>query len=421
MDSATLAKRVFSYGTVTTVTVAAMFLFHVIAGRLLGVEDYGKLSFALTLALVLSPLLDPGIYYLSIREIARDNAAAQRLLAHGLTWRLVCGFGYLALVLLVASQIRDSVDTLTAVVLVAIGQIFLAAKDGIRAALLGLERFGSDAISLVIDRFGVLTVCGTVLAFGGGLEDVCWAYLIVRLADFLAAIALVAPRVSISLGRDFSFLVSMLRAAFPIGAFYITLNVYSYVDVIMLATMRGNQEVGWYSAAYRLYEGPVLVPTIVGTVFMPLLSRLWVENRQQFVVRLRHGILLVVAAAIAVSVVGIAVSQWVIVISFGTEFGESAIALRILLLGAVFVFTINFLQTALISIDRQKIVLIVAVTGLVANVLLNVFLIPAYGFLGASAATVAAEIIACGMLIVFVVKIVRSKGVLVASEVPADQ
>jgi O-antigen/teichoic acid export membrane protein len=194
--------------------------------------------------------------------------------------------------------------------------------------------------------------------------------------------------------------------------------IYNYADTVIIAWLRGDTEVGWYSAAYKLYEGPALVPAIIGTVFMPRLSRLFVENRERFVAVLRQGIRWIVVAAAGVTVIGIAIAGWLVRLSYGDTFANSVIALRILLAGILFAFTIQFLQTVMISIDRQRTVFWVAITGLGVNVVLNLLVVPIWGYIGASWATVAVEGLACAALSIFAWKAVRAPSFLEATRVP---
>ena len=50
-------------------------------------------------------------------------------------------------------------------------------------------------------------------------------------------------------------------------------------------------------------------------------------------------------------------------------------------------------MTILISINEQKLLLLLGATGLFSNVALNLILIPRYGFIGASLATVCSELL----------------------------
>jgi O-antigen/teichoic acid export membrane protein len=71
---------------------------------------------------------------------------------------------------------------------------------------------------------------------------------------------------------------------------------------------------------------------------------------------------------------------------------QSEVALRILALAVVFMFVDNTFAAVLNAIDRQKLFAYVALVGLVINFTLNIILIPRFGYVGASWATVATEI-----------------------------
>ena len=68
----------------------------------------------------------------------------------------------------------------------------------------------------------------------------------------------------------------MLRAGIPIGVYYVTLNIYNYVDTLMISMMRDSTEVGWYSASYKVYEGLMIIPVISrDRTFAAAICRLW--------------------------------------------------------------------------------------------------------------------------------------------------
>jgi len=230
-----------------------------------------------------------------------------------------------------------------------------------------------------------------------------WTFVIVRIIDLAIIAIIVQSRVcNISLGLDFSFAKRMVTNAIPIGAFYMTINAYNYIDTIMLSVISGNQEVGLYSASYKIYEGPVLIPAIIGTVFMPPLARLFIENKNEFMSLFEDGLKYIIIAAIIVGINGILLSEPIILLTFGEQFIDSVNTLKILLAGMVFVFTIYFLQTVMISIDMQKILLYISLLGLAMNVIVNLILIPSYGQIGAAIATISVEGLICIILCVVI-------------------
>ena len=47
------------------------------------------------------------------------------------------------------------------------------------------------------------------------------------------------------------------------------LNLYSYIDGVMLGVVRGDAETGVYSAAYKVYEGFSYAPSVLAALSLP--------------------------------------------------------------------------------------------------------------------------------------------------------
>jgi O-antigen/teichoic acid export membrane protein len=378
--------------SVSGVTTLFMFLLLILAGRQLGAEDFGRFTFAIALAFLFDPIMDPGIYHYLIREMARDRQATHRLVAHALSWKLLAMFPAFVLIALTANVIHDSAATLWAVYLMAVSAFLKSYKDVLRCVLLSSESFGMDALSLTIERGSLLLFAALVLLLDQGLIALCLVFVTVRLIDLFIIIFFVRRRgVTVRVGTDVAFLKNMILAAIPVGALYITLNVYNYVDTVMLSVFRQEAEVGWYGASYRIYEGLLIFPGIISTVFMPRLSRLFKQDETVFRTLVGDGIKYVFLIAVIVALNGVVLSEFVVPLFFGEEFAASIASMRLLLLGVPFAFCLNFLQMAMISMDRQKVVFQTTAIGLVLNVLLNLLLIPSIGYRGAALSTVIVE------------------------------
>jgi O-antigen/teichoic acid export membrane protein len=355
-------------------TSLLLFLLLVAAGRLLGAEEFGYFSFALAFVFFFDFLLDP------------------RLLAQALGWKLLLAPMVVTASGLMAVWIQPSRRAALAVTIMAGAQVVRSLKEGIRATLLGRERFGLDALSLTAERTGLLVAGLLVLVRGGGLIPLCLVFLGVRVVDLVLLIGLVrfaSLRLSIGLGGR--QLHAMLRAALPIGIYYVTLNVYNYVDTVMLAALRPGREVGWYGAAYRIYEGLFLFPAILGTVFMPRLSRAHQADPGTFQVLCQRGTRLALLLGMALGLNVALLSAPLIALTFGADYDPSILTLKVLMSGLPVVFVLHFLQPVALAMDRQRLLLISGIAGLTLNVLLNGLLIPRHGQLGAALVTVVVE------------------------------
>lgn len=383
-----------------------LFLLLIFAARFLGAEDFGRFSFAMAFVFLFDPILDPGLYHALIREIARKKEQSKKFLSHALTWKLIAAPIVFLLVFLWVNIVQNSQKTIIAVYLITISFFLKSFNDAFRSTLLAHEFFGLDSICTTLERLFLLLFGFLILFNGGGLLAFCWVFIVVRLMSLAIKVALVKHQIcEVTLGFDFSFIKQLLVIAVPIGALYITLNIYNYIDTVMLSSFKTDVEVGWYNASYKIYEGLLIFPVIIGTVFMPRLSQLYKSSKEAFNNIFLKGLKYIIIISIFVVLNGIVLSDKIISICFGSEYKESIMSLNVLLVGILFVFSINFLQTALISMNRQKVVLYLAVMGLILNIALNLYLIPKYSYIGAAFATITVEFIIFISLLVYTHKV----------------
>lgn len=379
-----------------------LFVLLFLAGRWLGAEDFGRFSFALAFVFLFDFFFDPGLYHLLIREIARDPGRARAYLSHAMTWKLGVAPLALGVIAVAVTLLHDSPVTRHCVYLMAAGHVFHTLKEGLRSGLLGGERFDLDAVVLIGERVLLLAIGAAVLFTGQGVVALCGVFLGVRAFTFGLALALTRSAVSgVTLGHDGAFLREMIRVAVPMGAFYVTLNLYNYVDTVMLSALRNDVEVGWYNAGYRVYEGSLMLAAIIGTVFMPRLSRLFHEDAPGFTALLGRGLKYVVVLGLLASMNGIALAHPIITLPFGAEYEPAVSAFVILLAAIPAVYAVHFLQISLIAMDRQRVVLVFALTGLAVNVALNAALIPTYGYRAAAFSTAVVEAMLVALMLAF--------------------
>jgi O-antigen/teichoic acid export membrane protein len=187
--------------------------------------------------------------------------------------------------------------------------------------------------------------------------------------------------------------------ALPLGFFLIVLNLYQYVDSVMLGALRTDAETGLYGAAFKIYEGFTYAPLAISSVLTPRLSALFVRDRSKHRRLFVAGIGGSTVLGIAVAVVAFLLATPILVILFGTEFAAATPAFRILCVGLPVVFAIWILHAGAISVDRERLLLKTGLIGLAVNVGLNAYAIPHYGGSGAAFATVAGELVSSGILV----------------------
>jgi O-antigen/teichoic acid export membrane protein len=197
-------------------------------------------------------------------------------------------------------------------------------------------------------------------------------------------------------------------SAWPLGFFMIALNMYSYIDTVILGLIRTDSEVGWYAASYRVYEGLTYAPSILAAVVTPRLSYLFRHDRKAHRRLLRRFLMASVALGVVLGVGVAFAARFVVVALFGSRYLAAASPLQVLTAGALFVCASWILHAAAISTDLDRQLFLTTITGLSTNVVLNIMWIPGSGIVGAAWATVVAEALTVVLLFVQVERRLRS-------------
>ena len=392
--------RNFLYSTISAGTAALLLLLYIAAARMLGsVDELGKFSFALLLGGVFETLMDFGLHQVTIRAVARDKSRASFLLRHALAIKLLWATAALAVLVVTANLLRPQWDVRLACYLIGGSLVFRSYMLTIRGVLQGLEHFGWDAIVVLADRILLLVVGVAALMMGTGLRGLAIAFVIARGAALVLALVVTQTRLGgVGLAYDAGVWRELHRTALPLGFFLVVLNLYSYVDGVMLGSMRTDAETGLYAAAYRIYEGFTYAALALSTVLTPRLSALFTTDRRQHRLLAIRGVSGSAALGAAVALVAFAIATPLLVVLFGADYAAATAAFRILVVGLPVVFAIWILHAIAISVDRERLLLQTGLVGLAVNVGLNLYVIPHYGPVGAAGATVAGEAVSLAIL-----------------------
>jgi O-antigen/teichoic acid export membrane protein len=157
--------------------------------------------------------------------------------------------------------------------------------------------------------------------------------------------------------------------------------------------VRSNEEVGLYNAAYSFLYSLSFVSMAVAEAFYPTLAKLSTSSPEG----LRRLLLKVASLLGLLTCLGGIVVFWgakeIIVLVYGTDYLPALVVFRILV-WAVVASCLNSLLSAVIeALSHQKVVSFNRGLCVVFNTVLNLILIPRYGFVGAALTTFLTELL----------------------------
>ena len=388
-------------GTVHAIRTVLSLVIGIQVIRHLGPEDYGKLSVAMALAIILGMPNSLAPTSLVVRELANRAAGeAATVIRTALAIKLAAAAGHVALALGAIALLRHGTDISLAVVMIAAGSFGTA--FAVTGAALELEsRFDTlSLISLAGTLFSTVLRLVLLLADAGLLW---FAAAILIDAAVLAAINLYAYAGARHLIQckplDIKLLRVLLTDSWPLALAALLISLYTRTDVMFIAYFLGEEAAGNYAAAIRLTECWYFIPGALATVAYPSLVKHRRKAPERFYDLLTMscgaGFWTTVLMALGITVASPFLLPWLL----GPAYIASIPTLQITAWGLIFL-PLSGATSSWLLIDLMPRVLLYASLGTaLVNVAANLLLVPTLGIAGAAVALLISHAVNCLLLL----------------------
>ena len=180
----------------------------------------------------------------------------------------------------------------------------------------------------------------------------------------------------------------LLNYGFPLLLSSLGYIVIGKIDILMLIYFKSLAEVGIYETVLPTAIILVTIGSSLATVILPFVSEQWSKGNKEHLKELMFNIyqkaFLII---IHVSLIVFFFSTSILQILFGREFIIGDLALKILIIGTIFFSLAVINNNVLAAIGKPKIVTKIISLVMVINIILNLFLIPIFGIVGAAITT----------------------------------
>lgn len=167
--------------------------------------------------------------------------------------------------------------------------------------------------------------------------------------------------------------------------------IYNRIDVIIIQILKGFEQTGYYTAAYKLFDLLNFFPAAVSFTLFPFFTSLIAQKAfDQVKLNLEKYLRLMLVAALPVAFGGMVLSAKLISLVAGPGFEPAAPVLAILIWAPAIQFFYIPVNSLIISQLTKK-AMVITGGNVVINILGNLILVPIYGIKAAAAMTVISE------------------------------
>ncbi|MFB9808956.1 flippase [Haladaptatus pallidirubidus] len=163
----------------------------------------------------------------------------------------------------------------------------------------------------------------------------------------------------------------------------------SNLDVIMIGVFLNSESVGQYRAIQPLRQITLFVLSSVTFLYLPLATEHYENSDDSGLISLyRYSSKWISSITLPIVLVTGLYSDSVIINLFGRSYLPASSALTVLIFGYFLRVIVGPTGTTLKAINKSRVELISAMSGVIVNFIVNLLLIPKYGIIGAAIGTV---------------------------------
>ncbi|MEO8556516.1 MAG: flippase [Actinomycetota bacterium] len=372
----------------------------VLLARATGPATLGLFQLAFALAALLGVAVGLGMPNLISREVARDAGTTRLWLESGTAYAGLAGIGLTCLTFVIAHVFGAGAD-ISLLFALAVGA---AALDAIArlyfAVFWGWERMHLESAATWLQEGTYVAGTVMVLNAGGGATAVMGAYLASRGIGVVAGWGFAHRHTGTGPWPRFhaGFVPGSLPLTIPFALDDVLSMAYIRIDSLLLGWLSGARAVGFYQAGTTLVLSLNVLARMINNALYPRMSRCWPHDPPRLDQLQAASTRVLAALGVPLMVGGIVLAEPLVTGVFGADFAPAVPVFQALALIIPARMIGHTMGTALTAADQQGLRTWAVGVAAVANVVLNLALIPRYSYLGAAWATVVTEL---GLLVAY--------------------
>ncbi|MEW6654941.1 MAG: oligosaccharide flippase family protein, partial [Bacteroidota bacterium] len=360
------------------------FVFWLLA-RVYDPHIFGQFTFAHSLATTLIVIADFGFDVFLTTEISSKKESVGSVFSNLFSYKILFTFFTMAGMLSFALIMHSSDDIR---ILVFLFSFFLASTTLTNfsfALFRGVENLGYEMkVSLVMNA-SLVVVLPILIVIKVHIIVIALVFVASRILGLCIAINYSSQIIgSINYGAMFYGFGHIRKKMFVFGFHFVFSYIFFQLDTILLMLLKGEYDTGIYQAVFKFIMLPLAIPEIVMNVLLPVLTRLFGENKEEWK---RIGCLLsksLLLIILPISFLLFTYADSIIVLVYGAKYISAAPILKIFSLIILVRFLLEPFALMLTTSGRQYIRLFTVVIAALINLVLNLILIPKMGAEGAA-------------------------------------
>ena len=368
--------------------------------NLVGAESYGFYFAVFNFSFLFNILLDFGITKFNNKNIAQHNHLLNKHFSGLVGVKIILAISYGIVTFAVGLLIGYNAEQLYLLGFLAFNQFLISFILYLRSNISGLLLFKTESLLSVLDRVLMIIICGILL--WGGITDTAfkiewfvYCQTIAYILTAFVALLIVIKKASFKrLTWNPAFFILIIKQSFPFAVLVLLMTFYNRIDSVMIERLlpgdKGDEQAGIYALAFRLLDSTNMIAFLFSILLFPLFAKM-LKQKESIVeiVKLSFSLLIILSMIVAIGCHFY--SYEIMDLLYHENISESAKILKWLMAGYIAISTTYIFGTLLTANGNLKQLNIVAASGMVLNIALNLYYIPRLEALGAAYVSVVTQ------------------------------
>ncbi len=384
---------------------------NLLTARYFGPSDFGVISYAASIVAFVVPIMQLGFNSILVQELVSKPEKEGETLGTAILLNIASAFvtmGFVTLFVFVVNH--GEKETLIVCALYSISLIFQATymiRYWFQAKLLSKYTAVTSLIvyTLVAGYRFVLLIAKT---------SIYW-FAISQALDFLlisAALLVIYNKLN---GQKLSFSFKRGKEMLSVGRYYIVsammVTIFAQTDKIMLKIMVDDRATGLYSVAVTCAGMTSFVFAAIIDSLRPIIVKNKLCDKQAYEKNMSLLYAIITYFSLIQSVFISLFANIIIKLLYGIDYMESADILRLVVWYTTFSYLGAVRDVWILAEEKQRYLWVINFTGAMTNVVLNLWLIPIWGTMGAALASLITQMFT-NVVLGFIIKPIRQNNAL---------
>lgn len=392
-----------------------------------GAEAYGFYYAVFNFSFLFNIFLDVGLTNFNNRNIAQNQHLLNKYFSGILVMKILLSILYAVVTISIGFIIGYDASQMKLLYIMAFNQMLISFVLYLRSNLTGLHLFKTDSIISVLDRFLMIGFCA-VLMWGHlntitfNIEWFVYAQTAAYFTTAVIAFFVVVRKARFShLYWNTKFYKVVIRQSLPYALLVLLMSFYNRIDSVMierlLPTGIGAYQSGTYASAYRLLDASNMIAYLFSVILLPIFSKM-IKQKEHVGEIVKLSIILLITPAIIIAMSCFAYSKEIMTLlypyhelesitEFTTRIDQSAYIFGLLMICFVAISTTYIFGSLLTANGNLKQLNIVAASGMLFNIGVNIILIPHFMAIGSAWASLVTQFVTAGLQMYLAIRIFK--------------